>query len=257
MNINNIKGVWRLKRIYKLLNFKLLPYPPIVKCNICNWSGRRFLDNKWLKRIQCPNCTSDYRHRLLFESLKKINLFNKYLSDKKIIHFAPEKFFVPYFRNKSQYVTADYDKTDVDLTLDISNMSTIADGEFDLLIASDVLEHVYDDKKAISEIHRILKVDGRAILTVPQKDNLKSTIEDLSNLSEIDREKKFGQHDHYRIYGVDFYNKLQEADFNINIFDANSFPKKNRRKFILSPPVLGTHPMVTNYRRIYHAIKKS
>ena len=164
---------------------------------------------------------------------------------------------MPYFRNKSQYVTADYDKTDVDLNLDISNMSTIADGEFDLLIASDVLEHVYDDKKAISEIHRILKVDGRAILTVPQKDNLKSTIEDLSNLSEIDREKKFGQHDHYRIYGVDFYNKLQEADFNINIFDANSFPKKNRRKFILSPPVLGTHPMVTNYRRIYHAIKKS
>ena len=99
--------------------------------------------------------------------------------------------YMPYFQNKSQYVTADYDKTDVDLNLDISNMSTIADGEFDLLIASDVLEHVYDDKKAISEIHRILKINGRAILTVPQKDNLKSTIEDLSNLSEIDREKKF------------------------------------------------------------------
>ena len=74
---------------------------------------------------------------------------------------------------------------------------------------------------------------------------------------EIEREKKFGQHDHYRIYGVDFYNKLQKFDFNITIFDANSFPKKNRKKFILSPPELGKHPMVTNNRRIYHAIKKS
>ena len=144
-----MRGIWRLKRIYKLLFFKLLPYPKIVKCNICNWSGRRFLDNSWLKKIKCPNCASDYRHRLLFESLNKIALFNKDLSDKKIIHFAPEEFFIPYFRNQSKYITADYNRTDVDLNLDISNMSEIADGVFDLVIASDVLEHVYDDRKAI------------------------------------------------------------------------------------------------------------
>jgi len=136
-------------------------------------------------------------------------------------------------------------------------MSEIADGVFDLVIASDVLEHVYDDQKAIFEIHRILKVGGRAILTVPQKDNLKITIEDLTDISEVERERKFGQNDHYRIYGVDFYNKLQTANFNINIFDADSFSKKEREKFILSPPILGKHPIVTNYRRIYHAIKKS
>jgi len=257
MNINNIRGVWRLKRILKFLYFKLLPYPKIVKCNICNWSGRRFLDNKWLKRIQCPNCTSDYRHRMLFESLKNMSLFNKDLSNKKIIHFAPEDFFVPFFQNKSLYVTADDERTDVDINLDISNMSSIDDNEFDLLIASDVLEHVYDDQKAISEIYRILKVDGKAILTVPQKDNLEITIEDLSDLSEIERKKKFGSHNHYRIYGIDFYNKLQEANFIVKIFDSKSFSLKNRRKFILSPPILGKHPMVTNHRRIYHAIKQS
>ena len=257
MNINNMRGIWRLNRIYKLLFFKLLPYPKIVKCNICNWSGRRFLDDSWLKKIQCPNCASDYRHRLLFESLNKIALFNKDLSDKKIIHFAPEEFFIPCFRNRSKYITADYNRTDVDLNLDISNMSEIADGVFDLVIASDVLEHVYDDRKAIFEIHRILKVGGRAILTVPQKDNLKITIEDLTDISKVERKRKFGQDDHYRIYGVDFYNKLQTVNFNINIFDADSFSKKERSFFILSPPIFGKHPMVTNYRRIYHAMKKS
>jgi hypothetical protein len=59
------------------------------------------------------------------------------------------------------------------------------------------------------------------------------------------------------VYGVDFYNKLQTANFNINIFDADSFSKKERNYFILSPPIFGKHPMVTNHRRIYHAIKKS
>ena len=107
MNINNIKGVWRLKRIYKLLNFELLPYPPIVKCNICNWSGRRFLDNKWLKRIQCPNCTSDYRHRLLFESLKKLIYLINIYQIKKLFTLHQKSFLCPIFainRNMLQQI---------------------------------------------------------------------------------------------------------------------------------------------------------
>ena len=92
-----MRGIWRLNRIYKLLFFKLLPYPKIVKCNICNWSGRRFLDSSWLKKIKCPNCASDYRHRLLFESLNKIALFNKDLSDKKNYSLCTRRVFYTLF----------------------------------------------------------------------------------------------------------------------------------------------------------------
>jgi len=41
------------------------------------------------------------------------------------------------------------------------------DQQFDALIASDILEHVKDENKALSEWHRILKKDGTLIIFVP------------------------------------------------------------------------------------------
>ena len=45
---------------------------------------------------------------------------------------------------------------------------------FDAFIASEVLEHMDDEelKKCITEIHRILKPNGIAIITIPAKENL-------------------------------------------------------------------------------------
>ena len=143
----------------------------------------------------------------------------------------------------------------VDINLDISKMDSINDCEYDLVIASDVLEHVFDDFKAIEEIYRILKVGGRAIITVPQGDNLENTIEDLTDLSPEEREKKFGIKDHYRLYGKDIIDKFKKIKFSIHIFDANSVSKKIRKKYVLFPPILGKHPFTTNYRKIYHLIK--
>jgi SAM-dependent methyltransferase len=44
------------------------------------------------------------------------------------------------------------------------------DGHFDLVIASDVLEHVPDDRAFAREILRVVKPGGRAIVTVPNGD---------------------------------------------------------------------------------------
>ena len=251
MNINNIRGIWRLKQIQKYFFNKSLLFPKLRTCNICNWSGRRFLDDNWLKKIRCPKCKLSERHRLLLFSLQNFSFI-----DKKILHFGPEHFLISHFNyNQTNYFTADLKRDDVDLNLDISNMNSIQNEEYDLIIASDILEHVLDDQKAIKEMYRILKVGGRAIVTVPQKDDLDTTIEDLTNLSVKEREKKFGVSDHYRIYGLDIKDKFKKAKFHVEIFDSNCVSYKIRKKFVLSPPILGKHPMVTNYRKIYHAIK--
>jgi SAM-dependent methyltransferase len=41
------------------------------------------------------------------------------------------------------------------------------DASFDLVLATDVIEHVDDDKRAVAEITRVLRPGGRALITVP------------------------------------------------------------------------------------------
>jgi SAM-dependent methyltransferase len=41
------------------------------------------------------------------------------------------------------------------------------DGEFDLVLATDIIEHVDDDLRAITEIRRVLAPGGTAIISVP------------------------------------------------------------------------------------------
>jgi SAM-dependent methyltransferase len=43
-----------------------------------------------------------------------------------------------------------------------------SDETFDFVIAAEVLEHIPDDKKAISELARVLKSDGKIAVTVPR-----------------------------------------------------------------------------------------
>lgn len=64
------------------------------------------------------------------------------------------------------YHTADLFLPTVMHKEDICNMS-FADGTFDLVWCSHILEHVADDHKAMREIHRVLKPYGLAVIQVP------------------------------------------------------------------------------------------
>src|SRR6185369_7057776 len=47
---------------------------------------------------------------------------------------------------------------------------------FDFIIASDVLEHVYDTENVFSELARILKKNGKILISVPYNGKLKNTL---------------------------------------------------------------------------------
>ena len=57
------------------------------------------------------------------------------------------------------------------LTIDLEQGSILdlrfADNEFDIVCAFDVIEHVQDDSKAVSEMFRVCKPDGSVFITVP------------------------------------------------------------------------------------------
>jgi SAM-dependent methyltransferase len=134
-------------------------------------------------------------------------------------------------------------------------MQGVESGEYDLLIACDVLEHVKDDKLAMREVSRVLRGGGYAILTVPQKDGLEVTYEDPTITDPLERKKHFGQLDHLRFYGQDFPRFLEAAGFQVAVVDEKSFPEAIVKKHVLFPPILSTTPLATNYRKVFFAHK--
>ncbi|MEO6721252.1 MAG: methyltransferase domain-containing protein [Ferruginibacter sp.] len=230
-----------------------------VECNICHYKANILNSDSWHQFSVCPNCGNGVRQRLLWATLTSTKDWNidKIIKNRAVLHFAPEKALSGLIEPVAQkYKTADllaegYTYPDIDYNMDISDMHQLQDMEYDCIIACDVLEHVYDDKKALREVHRVLSKGGHCIFTVPQKDNLEKTYEDLAVTDPKEREEKFGQIDHLRIYGNDFVQAMNAAGFDTIEVDENNFDKKQQVKNVLFPPVLSNHPLATNYRKIF------
>ncbi len=186
-----------------------------VECPICGNKYKRFLSAGVVKRKNavCPGCDSFERHRLLWLYVQiKINT-NKEI---RLLHFAPEDSLKEKFSklNNLKYVTTDLVEPGVNINSDIQNLP-FKENIFDIVICSHVLEHITDDRKGMQEISRVLKKDGWGILQVPINENLETTYEDPSIKSPLERLKHFEQEDHLRIYGRDYYTKLEEIGFNV------------------------------------------
>lgn len=230
-------------------------------CNICQWEGARFSDDPWHPGTVCPHCGSQVRHRMLtalldgkssFPELQEHPLFH----GKTVLHFAPERQLRHRIEKASKkYISSDYDRGDIDLKLNMSAMPTVTDASFDVVIACDVLEHVPDDGAAMRELYRILKPNGIAIITAPQKDSPSATDEDPNITDPEQRLKKFGQCDHLRIYGDDLEERLTATGFQVTIINTASFSNTDSDRFVLAPPKHSSHPLATNNRRLYINIR--
>ena len=86
-----------------------------------------------------------------------------------------------------------------------------------------MLEHIPDDTKAMSELYRVLKPGGWGIFQIPQDLKREKTFEDNSITDKVERAIIFGQYDHVRIYGRDYFDKLRTIGFTVNEVD---FTKK-------------------------------
>lgn len=203
-------------------------------CSICGGHFRKFLPYGLKERLnaRCPVCLSLERHRLLWLYLKnKTNLFTNRL---RVLHFAPEKCISDKLRKLSniEYITADIDPEKADFLMDITNISS-EDNYYDVILCSHVLEHIQEDRMAMSELYRVLKPEGWAILQVPI--GREKTFEDPNITSGEEREAIYGQADHVRIYGLDYIERLKRAGFMVTVESfANQFEEKMIEKYNLS-----------------------
>jgi SAM-dependent methyltransferase len=189
-------------------------------CNICGYRFSTFLPFNGRNDAMCPVCFSLERHRHLYIHLL---ILIPFMIKRNILHFAPEIIIKKIFTLIDvQYFDADIDKEKATHIQDITKI-TFNNESFEYVIAIHVLEHIVDDMKALSEIKRILKINGTALLSVPLYDKL---FEDYEIISPADREKFFGQSDHVRRYDeTTFCSRIKENGFSISISKPNFFPK--------------------------------
>lgn len=178
-----------------------------------------------LQQYFCPFCGAADRERLYAYYLSQ-QLKNKEKAG-RLLDIAPAQTLTNFIKKNLpvKYITADLMMKGVDFNIDITDMQIFDDESFDVFICSHVLEHVPDDRKAISELYRILKKDGFGILMVPIDLNQKATEEDL-NATVEERWRRFGQDDHMRKYAKqDFLRRIEESGFHLSQLGIDYFGK--------------------------------
>jgi len=185
-----------------------------VACPICKSRFRSFLPYGRINprpNALCPSCQSLERHRLIWLYLQNETPFFRHAQH--VLHVAPEKCFIRAFEKQhgAGYVTADIESPLAKIKMDIHQMP-FASHTFDVVLCNHVLEHVQNDRQALSEIHRVLKPGGYAILQVPFFHPVPdTTFEDPAVTDPHEREKMFGQSDHVRQYGKDYPQRIAQS----------------------------------------------
>lgn len=184
---------------------------------IDNKSFRNFLPYGYghqRNNVLSPSTLSLERHRLLWLYLNNETDF--FTAKHKVLHFAPEQAFYKRFRKlpNLDYTTTDLYSPLADVKADICNLP-FNDNSYDVILCNHVLEHIPDDTKAMQELYRVLKPGGMGIFQIPQDLTREMTFEDNTITDPKERARIFGQYDHVRVYGRDFFDKLRSIGFRV------------------------------------------
>ena len=200
-------------------------------------SYRKFLPYGYGKQREnalSPGTLSLERHRQMWLYLQNETDF--FTKNYKVLHIAPEQEFLRKFKKMKNldYTSADLFSPIVDVKADILDLP-FEDESFDVIFCNHVLEHIEDDRKAMSELYRVMKKGGWGILQVPMKNSLEKTYEDFTITDPKERQKHFGQYDHVRWYGMDYFDRLKAVGFDAEAnFYSQKFSDADIKKFGLN-----------------------
>jgi SAM-dependent methyltransferase len=246
-----------MKNIFKFI-LNTIPRPILIRLSIVVrpilaflLKGNKFTDpidgksfkmflpygyGKQRNNVLSPSTLSLERHRLLWLYLQNETNFFTSETKLKVLHFAPEQEFYKRFKKQSNiaYTTTDLLSPLADVKADICNLP-FNNNEYDIVLCNHVLEHIPDDTKAMQELYRVLKPGGMGIFQIPQDLSRAVTFSDDSITDQKERAKIFGQYDHVRVYGRDYFDKLRSIGFQVEEVDyTNTISPKLVEKYCLA-----------------------
>ncbi len=201
-------------------------------------SFRKFLPYGYVKQREnalSPSTLSLERHRLMWLFLRDNTTFFTATKKLKVLHIAPEQCFLDIFRKQQNlnYITSDLQSPIADVKADICDLP-FKENEFDIVFCNHVLEHISNDTKAIQELYRVLKPGGFGIFQIPQDLSKAITFEDNTITDRKECAKLFGQYDHVRVYGRDYFDKLRATGFKVDEVDyTKKITKDKQSRFCL------------------------
>ena len=201
-------------------------------CPICEKGYRSFLPAGIQRRPNavCPGCGAFERHRLLWIAFENLIERGLLTAHGRLLHVAAETAIAGKLKASAvfhPYVMVDLTRRDDALPADIRHLPFQNDS-FDAVICNHVLEHVPDDRKALSELWRVMKPGGWASLQVPISGS--ATLENPAITEPAERERVFGQADHVRRYGYDYPVRLEAAGFRIRVLSKNDLADGHRQR---------------------------
>ena len=190
------------------------------ECALCGFQGPFSPSSTpTVPNSKCPSCGCSSRHRLIALAAAEIGVLAE-AKQGHVLHFAAERCLRPLIMRAgpTKYVRADIEPTRGDIVLNIEALD-LPHESYDLIICSHVLEHV-DDGKALRELFRVLRRNGKLITTVPIIEGWKTTYENDSIRTWKARKVHFGGGTHIRYYGRDFRDRLKSVGFDVSEFCA-------------------------------------
>lgn len=185
--------------------------------------------------VHCPRCYCSDRERLLVAYISD----NIALENLRVLHVAPEKHLYNFLKNEgAEVVMADLVPENYSRLGKVEKVSLTdipySEESYDVVMANHVMEHIADDRIAMSEIYRVLSRGGLAILQVPHSRVIPTTEEDLTVDCEMERERLYGQPDHVRLYELgDYVERLLSVGFAVEVVEPSSLERYS--EFAINP----------------------